>query len=159
MWSPQLDQLIDLALEEDLGRGDFTSEAIFPLNARAAGEMVAKQPQMTLCGIEVAARVFRRVDPSIEIEILVQDGTVLPQRTPVMRVAGPTRAILSAERTALNFVQRASGIATATRRYVELVAGTRAQVVDTRKTAPGFRLLDKAAVRSGGGHSHRADLA
>lgn len=158
MWSPQLDQLIDLALEEDLGRGDLTSEAIFPLNARTAGEMVAKQPQMTLCGIEVAARVFRRVDPSIEIEILVQDGAVLPQRTPVMRVAGPTRAILSAERTALNFVQRASGVATATARYVALVAGTRAQIIDTRKTAPGFRLLDKAAVRAGGGRNHRADL-
>lgn len=159
MWSPQLDQLIDLALEEDLGRGDLTSESIFPLDARAAGEMVAKQAQMTLCGIEVAARVFRRVDPSIEVEILVKDGTVLPQRTPVMRVAGPTRSLLSAERTALNFVQRASGIATATARYVALVAGTRAQIVDTRKTAPGFRLLDKAAVRAGGGHNHRADLA
>jgi nicotinate-nucleotide pyrophosphorylase (carboxylating) len=160
MWSPQIDQLIDLALEEDLGRGDLTSESIFAADATCKGAIVAKQPGgMVLAAIEIAARVFRRVDPSLHVEVLVQDGTHLPTRTPVLTVAGRTRAVLMAERTALNFVQRASGIATATRKYVELIAGTRAQIVDTRKTAPGFRLLDKAAVRAGGGHNHRADLA
>jgi len=160
MWSPQIDQLIDLALEEDLGRGDLTSESIFAADATCAGAIVAKQPGgMVLAGIEIAARVFRRVDPAIHVEVLVADGTHLPTRTPVLTVRGRTRAVLSAERTALNFVQRASGIATATKRYVELVAGTRAAIVDTRKTAPGYRLLDKAAVRAGGGRNHRADLA
>ncbi len=160
MWSPQIDQLIDLALEEDLGRGDLTSESIFAADATCAGAIVAKHPGgMVLAGIEVAARVFRRVDPAMHVEILVADGTHLPTRTPVLNVRGRTRAVLSAERTALNFLQRASGIATATKRYVELVAGTRAAIVDTRKTAPGYRLLDKAAVRAGGGRNHRADLA
>ena len=158
MWSPQLDRLIDLALEEDLGRGDLTSEAIFAPDARCAGKIIAKQP-LVLCGVEVAARVFRRVDAATEVEVLAADAAHLTKGTPVLRVAGKTRAVLSAERTALNFLQRASGIATATARYVELVAGTRAQIVDTRKTAPGYRLLDKAAVRAGGGRNHRADLA
>lgn len=158
MWSPQIDQLIDLALEEDLGRGDLTSESIFSADATCKGVIIAKVP-LVLAGIDVAARVFRRVDPHLVVERRAIDGQLMNPKEAVLFVEGRTRSVLSAERTALNFVQRASGIATATRRYVELVAGTRALVVDTRKTAPGFRLLDKAAVRAGGGHNHRADLA
>ena len=158
MWSPQIDQLIDLGLEEDLGRGDLTSESIFAPDAVCQGQIIAKQ-SLTVCGVDVAARVFRRVDPAITMERLVSEGARLEKGTPVLRVQGRTRAVLSAERTALNFLQRASGIATATAHYVNLVAGTRAKIVDTRKTAPGYRLLDKAAVRAGGGHNHRADLA
>jgi nicotinate-nucleotide pyrophosphorylase (carboxylating) len=156
--TPAVEQLIALALEEDLGRGDVTSEAIFDAGAAAAGRIIAKEP-LVVAGVELARAVFARVDGRIRFEAVVADGQALAPGEPVALVAGPTRGLLAAERTALNFLQRLSGIATLTRSFVDQVAGTSAVVCDTRKTAPGWRALDKAAVRAGGGANHRADLA
>ncbi len=153
-----MDQLIKLALEEDFGRGDVTSEAIFSADARVSGKIFAKEP-LTLAGIDVARAVFARVDPRIRFEAAVADGTRLTVGQSVVSVQGPTRSVLAAERTALNFLQRLSGVATLTRTFVDAVSGTRAKICDTRKTIPGFRALDKAAVKAGGGANHRADLA
>jgi nicotinate-nucleotide pyrophosphorylase (carboxylating) len=158
MMTPAMEALIALALEEDLGRGDPTSEAIFSSEAQASGRIVAKEP-LVLAGAEVARAVFQRVDPALRCDPVAGDGQRLLPGEVVALVAGPTRSLLMAERTALNFLQRLSGIATLTRRFVDAVQGTRAQICDTRKTAPGFRALDKLAVRAGGGRNHRADLA
>jgi nicotinate-nucleotide pyrophosphorylase (carboxylating) len=154
---PAVQRLIDLALDEDLGRGDVTSDAIFSATDPGRAVMLAKS-DLVLSGLDVAIAVFRRVDPRVRCEVLHADGSRLVPGTEVLRIEGPVRALLGAERTALNFVQRLSGIATLARRYVEAVAGTPAQVTDTRKTAPGFRFLDKRAVRHGGARNHRADL-
>lgn len=154
---PAVWRLIDLALEEDLGRGDLTSESIFAENENGEAVMQAKSP-LCLSGLDVAQAVFQRVDGRIDCRALYRDGSLLQPGTQVMTVRGPMRGLLSAERTALNFVQRLSGIATLSRRYAEAIAGTTARIVDTRKTAPGFRYLDKRAVRHGGAHNHRADL-
>jgi nicotinate-nucleotide pyrophosphorylase (carboxylating) len=156
--TPAISALIDLAIEEDLGRGDVTSEAIFAPDATARGIIVARQ-ELALAGLEVAREVFRRVDGQVRFEARAKDGDVLSRGAEVARVAGAARSVLGAERAALNFLQRLSGIATHTRRFVQAVAGTRAVVVDTRKTAPGWRALDKLAVVAGGGRNHRADLA
>ncbi|HEX2573252.1 MAG TPA: carboxylating nicotinate-nucleotide diphosphorylase [Polyangia bacterium] len=158
MITPATLRLIDLALDEDLGRGDVTSEAIFAPGTPARGTIVAKQ-EIVLAGIEVAAAVFHRVDPRIDVRLRHQDGDVLAKGEVAAEIAGAARSVLGAERTALNFLQRLSGIATHTRTFVRATAGTRARVVDTRKTMPGWRVLDKAAVRAGGGRNHRADLA
>jgi nicotinate-nucleotide pyrophosphorylase (carboxylating) len=158
MLSPAVSALIDLALEEDLGRGDVTSEVIFPLEARASGRIIAKEP-LVVAGVDVAREVFRRVDPEARFDAVVADGQLLSRGDTVAQVSGATRSLLSAERTALNFLQRLSGVATLTRRFVDAVAGTRAVICDTRKTAPGWRALDKRAVLAGGGANHRADLA
>ena len=156
--SPAISALIDLALEEDLGRGDVTSEAIFPdPAARGQGRIVAKAP-IVLCGVEVAREVFRRVDARVAFAARAADGDRLDRGRTAIEVEGPVRALLGAERTALNFLQRLSGVATLTRRFVDAVIGTRAIVVDTRKTLPGWRALDKRAVACGGGRNHRADL-
>lgn len=154
---PAVYRLIDLALDEDLGRGDVTTESIFRPEEEAAAVMLAKS-DLTLSGLDVAAAVFQRVDPRLRSLALLPDGTRVVPGTEVFEVRGPVRAILSAERTALNFVQRLCGTATLARRYVDAVAGTRACIVDTRKTVPGFRFLDKRAVRHGGASNHRADL-
>jgi nicotinate-nucleotide pyrophosphorylase (carboxylating) len=158
MLPPAVLRLIELALDEDLGRGDVTSEALVDAEARAAGAVVAKE---TLCvsGLAVAEAVFRRVDAAVAVEARVMDGAEVESGAEVLRATGPARAILAAERTALNFLQRLSGVATLTRRYVAAVAGTSARITDTRKTTPGFRWLEKQAVRHGGGVNHRADLA
>jgi nicotinate-nucleotide pyrophosphorylase (carboxylating) len=158
MLPPNVDALVALALEEDLGRGDVTSEAIFDESALAAGRIIAKEP-LTLAGVEVARAVFARVDAAARFDAVVADGALLAKGEPVALVRGRARSLLAAERTALNFLQRLSGIATLTRRFMDAVAGTRAVVCDTRKTAPGWRALDKLAVRAGGGANHRADLA
>jgi len=158
MLTPATLQLIDLALEEDLGRGDVTSEVIFPVEARTSGRIVAREP-LVVAGVEVARAVFERVDAQSRFDAVVADGLELKQGETVAQVVGATRSLLSAERTALNFLQRLSGVATLTRKFAEAVAGTRAVICDTRKTTPGWRALDKAAVRAGGGANHRADLA
>jgi nicotinate-nucleotide pyrophosphorylase (carboxylating) len=158
MLTPAMKRLIDLALEEDLGRGDVTSTAIFSDEDQCRGRIIAKEP-LTVCGVEIAARVFHKVDRRVQFDAVVADGTPLQKGEPVAVIAGATRGVLGAERTALNFLQRLSGIATLTARYVGAVTGTRAVVCDTRKTAPGWRALDKLAVRAGGGANHRADLA
>jgi nicotinate-nucleotide pyrophosphorylase (carboxylating) len=156
--SPAVMALIELALEEDLGRGDVTSEAIFDAKARARGRIIAKEP-LVVAGVDVARAVFLRVDAATRCDLAVADGQAMQKGEVVCEVSGTARAVLAAERTALNFLQRLSGIATATRRYVDAIVGTKTRVCDTRKTAPGWRALDKAAVRAGGGANHRPDLA
>jgi nicotinate-nucleotide pyrophosphorylase (carboxylating) len=149
--------LIDAALAEDVGAGDFTTLWTMPAERRARAEIVAKAPGV-IAGSEVAVEVFRRVDPSLRVEVAAGDGTAVAPRDTVMRIEGSARSILTAERTALNFLQQLSGVATATRRYVDAIAGTGARVIDTRKTTPGMRLLEKAAVVAGGGSNHRVGL-
>jgi nicotinate-nucleotide pyrophosphorylase (carboxylating) len=159
MITPGVSALIDLALEEDLGHGDATSAALFDAkhDASVAGVLLAKQ-KLVLFGLEVAAEVFRRVSPQIVLTPRVAEGTEVEPKTVVADVNGPASALLMAERTALNFLQRLSGVATMSRKFAAAVEGTKARVVDTRKTTPGWRSLEKAAVRAGGCHNHRADL-
>ncbi len=145
------------ALEEDLGPGDVTSTWTLPPHQRAQGTFVAKE-EGVVAGLLVAREVFRQLDPEVILTLWVEDGMPVAPGTAVARVEGPAISILSGERTALNFLQRMSGIATATRRYVEAVKGTGAVILDTRKTAPGLRALDKWAVRLGGGQNHRQGL-
>jgi nicotinate-nucleotide pyrophosphorylase (carboxylating) len=154
---PSVERLIELALEEDLGRGDVTSEIIFGRDAKPRkGIVLAKEP-LVIAGLDVAEAVFRRL--GAEFTRTVEDGAAVERKSVVAEATGNIVALLSAERTALNFLQRLSGVATLTRRFVEATRGTRARVCDTRKTAPGFRLLDKRAVTAGGGANHRVDLA
>lgn len=155
---PRTEHLIDLALDEDAGLGDVTSRSVIPAGHRSRAHVAAGQ-DLVLCGMEVAERVFARVDPSIRLEALARDGDRIARGKKVLRVAGPTASILTAERTALNFLQRLSGIATLSRRYADAVAGTGVRITDTRKTTPGLRALEKYAVRCGGCHSHRGSLA
>jgi nicotinate-nucleotide pyrophosphorylase (carboxylating) len=158
MLTPAVEALIALAIEEDLGRGDVTSEAIFDEAATTSGAIIAKEP-LTVAGATVAAAVFARIDGATRVVVLAGDGSRVAKGDSVIRVEGRTRGLLAAERTALNFLQRLSGVATLTRQFVDAVAGTRARICDTRKTAPGWRALDKLAVVAGGGVNHRADLA
>jgi nicotinate-nucleotide pyrophosphorylase (carboxylating) len=154
-----VDDLVRAALREDLGRaGDLTTDAIVPADALGEARLVAREPGV-VSGVAVAERVFAAIDPSVElVDVGFDDGSRVEPGTIIKVVRGPLRAILTAERTALNFVGRLSGIATATANLVALVAGTRATVVDTRKTTPGLRALEKAAVRHGGGSNHRFGL-
>ena len=157
MISPRTDHLIDLALEEDAGLGDVTSRAIFPPQHRSRGYIEAKQ-DVVICGLEIAARVFARTDPRLKVTLVAKDGDRVKPGTRVLNVTGPTEALLTAERTALNFAQRLSGIATLARSFADAVAGTGVRIVDTRKTTPGFRALEKYAVRCGGCFNHRSSL-
>jgi nicotinate-nucleotide pyrophosphorylase (carboxylating) len=153
---PRIDHLIDLAIEEDAGLGDVTSRAIFSAKHQSRGIMDAKQ-DIVLCGLGVAARVFKRIDETLKVTPLAHDGDRVKKGARVLSVTGPTAAMLTAERTALNFVQRLSGTATLTRQFVDAAAG-RIVVLDTRKTTPGLRALEKYAVRAGGGVNHRGGL-
>ena len=150
--------LIELALAEDVGSGDVTTEATVPAEARGVADVVVREPGV-VCGLDAALEVFRRLDPAAEMEVRLPDGSAV-EHVPatVAGVRGSYRALLTGERTALNLLQRLSGIATATREYVDAVDGTGAAILDTRKTAPGLRALDKHAVRCGGGRNHRAGL-
>jgi nicotinate-nucleotide pyrophosphorylase (carboxylating) len=150
-------EIIDLALREDIGGGDTTSVATVPAGLQAQGTLLAKAPGV-ISGLEVAREVFRRVDPSVTFTPLVHDGQRVEAKIPIATVAGPARSLLASERVALNLLQRLSGVATVTARFVDAVCGTRARIVDTRKTTPGLRALEKAAVRHGGGHNHRFGL-
>ncbi len=154
---PRTDLLIDLALEEDAGLGDLTSRAIFPAG-HASRAFISAGHDLVACGLDVAASVFARVDPALKTRARARDGDRVPSGGRVMEISGPTQALLTAERTALNFVQRLSGIATLSRRFADAVAGTGVRIVDTRKTTPGFRALEKYAVRCGGCHNHRSSL-
>lgn len=145
------------ALQEDIGDGDVTTTCTVPEDAWLTGRFVAKAHGV-LAGLDVAGLAFTLLDARVQVNRCVADGATVAPRQTLATVAGPARALLSGERTALNILQRMSGIATATRRFVEAVAGTRAVILDTRKTAPGLRLLDKLAVRIGGGHNHRVGL-
>ena len=154
----RLDALIAAALREDMPRGDVTSESLIPAAARSRAVLMAKAPGV-LAGIEIARRVFLKLDPKTSFEIRVRDGERFEPGDILAEIAGRTRVLLAAERTALNFVQRMSGVATITRAYVDAVAGTGARILDTRKTTPGLRDLEKYAVRTGGGTNHRRDLS
>ena len=149
--------LIDLALAEDIGTGDVTSRYFVPEDRMARAFIVART-EGVISGAEVAQAVFRAVDASLDTAILVPDGSRVSAGAMVLRVEGPARSILTAERTALNFLQRLSGVATLTRRYVDAISGTGAAILDTRKTTPGYRTLEKAAVVHGGGTNHRIGL-
>jgi nicotinate-nucleotide pyrophosphorylase (carboxylating) len=154
---PAVRRLIELALDEDLGRGDVTTEAVVgsgDVELRAA--IVARTP-LVVFGLGVAAKVFSLVDPQIATRAHHADGARAEAGARVMSITGPAASVLKAERTALNFLQRLSGVATLARRYADEAAG-RCRIVDTRKTTPGFRALEKAAVAAGGCHNHRSDL-
>lgn len=156
---PRTDTLIDLALEEDAAFGDVTSQSIFQPDHVSRARVLARQ-DMVVCGLEVARRVFNRVDPEIAIDLIGTDGTRVANGSEILLAQGPTISLLTAERTALNFLQRLSGIATLSRRFADAAAkaGTGVRVVDTRKTTPAWRALEKYAVRCGGCFNHRASL-
>jgi len=153
----EIRRIIRNALAEDIGPGDVTSEAIIPPLTHLQGEFLVKEAGI-IAGLEIVGEVFRQVDERIRHTPLVEDGSRVHPGDVVAQVEGDGPGILSAERVALNFLQRMSGIATMTRRYVDAVAGTKAKILDTRKTVPGLRVLDKLAVRLGGGTNHRFGL-
>ena len=149
--------LIELAIAEDVGPGDATSEAVLPADLMLHGRIVAKGTGI-IAGLPVVEAVFARADPALDFTPRVRDGDRVAPGDVVAEVIGPGQGMLSAERIAINFLQHLSGIATLTRRFVEAVAGTGATILDTRKTHPGYRLLEKYAVRMGGGQNHRMSL-
>jgi nicotinate-nucleotide pyrophosphorylase (carboxylating) len=153
-----IDDIIRRALDEDAPWGDVTSEVFLPADARATAALVARE-RGVFSGAAVFARVFELVDPGTRVELLVGDGDPFDLGEVLARVDGSARALLRAERIALNLTQRMSGIATLTARFVKAAAGTRARIVDTRKTTPGLRVLERQAVRDGGGHNHRFSLS
>jgi len=155
--SKRVDENIRRALEEDIGPGDATTDSIVPANASLRGQIVAKQTGV-VAGLEVARRVFRQLSEQVTFDARVDEGALVDTRTVLVDLNGPARALLTGERTALNFLGRMSGIATATRQYMDAVAGTKAVILDTRKTVPGLRETDKLAVRLGGGENHRIGL-
>jgi len=150
-------RLIAAALEEDVGPGDWTTLWTVDIDALSRAEIVAKEP-LVVAGGELARMVFHEVEPKLVVELVCPDGAAVSAGTVVMRISGPARGILTAERTALNFLGRLSGIATLTRAFVSRVAGTPARIIDTRKTTPAWRRLEKWAVRIGGGANHRMGL-
>ncbi len=152
-----LEGCVRRALAEDLAGGDVTAEAVVPQGLRVTGRIVAKQ-ELVVCGLAVVAEVFAQVGGDIDLESCARDGELVANGTVVARIQGQARAVLAGERSALNFLQRLSGSATLTRRFVDAAAG-RCRIVDTRKTTPGLRRLQRYAVRCGGGHNHRDDLA
>lgn len=156
---PRIETLIDLALEEDAANGDITSQSIFSQDHGSQAQILARQ-DMVVCGLEIAKRVFCRVDPSIRVDLVANDADRVRNGSAVLKVEGPTISLLIAERTALNFLQRLSGIATLARRFADAAstAGTGVRIVDTRKTTPGWRSLEKYAVRCGGCYNHRSSL-
>lgn len=148
---------IAIALQEDIGPGDITTEFFVPDGLRALGRIVARE-RAIVAGGQTAAEVFRRVNPELNVDVLQPDGSALTGGETILEVRGPARSILTAERVALNFLQRLSGIATLTRQFVDAIGKSRAKVLDTRKTTPGLRALEKAAVVAGGGANHRFNL-
>ena len=149
--------LVGRALTEDLGRGDFTSQITVPQDLGARGVLTAKQ-ELVLAGLPVVREVFRRIHPSTEFHPLVEEGTLVPAGTPLARATGSARNLLAAERVALNFLQHLCGIATLTHRFARAIQGLDVRLLDTRKTTPGLRALEKYAVRMGGGTNHRLRL-
>ena len=153
-----LDRLITLALEEDLGAaGDITTEALVPVDALGTAELIAKE-RLVLSGLDAFARAFHLVDPDLRVELLARDGQEVQNKDLVARVHGRMRALLTAERTALNIVQRTSGMATMAQQVMAAVRGSKLRILDTRKTAPGMRSLSKQAVKAGGAFNHRFGL-
>ncbi len=149
---------VTIALREDLGEGDTTTEFFVRNDLRALGRIIARE-RAVVAGAETAAEVFRRVNPKLNVDILQPDGTALAGGETILEVRGAASSILTAERVALNFLQRLCGIATLTRQFVEAIGKSRAKILDTRKTTPGLRALEKAAVLAGGGANHRSTLS
>ena len=153
-----IDRIIKNALQEDLGWGDVTTDSTIPDTAVIRGNFIAKEEGI-ICGIEVCRRVFEMVDRSIDFQARMKDGQIASKGDIIAEISGNARSILKGERTALNFFQRMSGIATMTSKYVSEISGLKARIVDTRKTAPGLRVLDKYSVKVGGGFNHRFNLS
>ena len=152
-----IDSLIDLAFAEDIGDGDHTTLCCIPADAMGKSRLLIKEAGV-LAGVEVAKEIFHRFDPTMKVEVLIEDGTEVKSGDVAMVVEGKIQSLLQTERLMLNVMQRMSGIATMTRRYVKQLEGTRTRVLDTRKTTPGLRMLEKAAVKIGGGVNHRIGL-
>jgi nicotinate-nucleotide pyrophosphorylase (carboxylating) len=153
-----MNRLIDLALEEDIGTGDITTETLIPANTEGEAVIIAKEP-LVLAGMPVAQAVFNRLDPSLTFSEALSDGASVSPGTCILKIPGRLQPLLTGERTALNFLQRLSGIATHVRRYVDVMASSPIRLVDTRKTTPGWRALEKYAVRIGGAANHRMSLS
>jgi nicotinate-nucleotide pyrophosphorylase (carboxylating) len=152
-----INQLIDLAIAEDIGDGDHSSLSCIPSDAMGKVQLMVKQ-QGIIAGVEIAEKIYRRLDPNVEFERLIVDGTPVSPGDLVFYASGKTHSLLQSERIVLNMMQRMSGIATQTNRYVKKIEGTKAKILDTRKTTPGMRVFDKLAVRIGGGENHRMGL-
>jgi len=152
-----LDSILDLAIEEDIGDGDHSSLACIPSRKKGTSRLLIKEPGI-LAGVEIAQHIFHKIDDRLKTEVFIEDGTPVQQGDVAFRVEGRVQSILKAERLVLNVMQRMSGIATQTRRYVEKLEGLHTRVLDTRKTTPGLRLLEKKAVELGGGVNHRMGL-
>ncbi|MFA6833428.1 MAG: carboxylating nicotinate-nucleotide diphosphorylase [Bacteroidales bacterium] len=152
-----IDKLIDLAFAEDIGDGDHTTLSCIPDTAVGKSELLIKEPGI-LAGVEVAKEVLHKFDPQLEIEVFIEDGVAVKPGDIVMTIAGKIQSLLQTERLMLNIMQRMSGIATMTHKYVQQIKGTNAKVLDTRKTTPGMRMLEKKAVKIGGGENHRIGL-
>jgi nicotinate-nucleotide pyrophosphorylase (carboxylating) len=157
MISHQVKQLIHAAIEEDIGRGDVTSEATIAEHIMSKARVIAKH-ELVLAGLEVFTEVYATLDRAVHVDASHTDGDRVPAGTAIAGIEGRARSLLAGERVALNFLQRLSGIASLTRRYVDAVRGYNVEIVDTRKTTPGWRVLEKYAVRVGGGKNHRHDL-
>ena len=157
-FNPNIESLIDLAIQEDYMSGDATSESIIDSKATGIGTIVSDEIGI-LAGFEIAAKVFLKIDPSLIISQFISDGSKLINGSEIASISGNLSSILIAERTALNFLRKLSGVATHTAKFVELISHTNAKIVDTRKTTPGYRNLEKYAVRMGGGHNHRQNLS
>jgi nicotinate-nucleotide pyrophosphorylase (carboxylating) len=153
-----MDAAIEAALREDMPKGDITSESIIPSDARSEAFFLAKE-EGVLAGMDVASRVFGKIDVSVIFIERFRDGSRFNRGDKLARMKGPTIALLKGERTALNFLQHLCGVATVTRQYVDAIAGTKTRILDTRKTTPGLRLLEKYAVKTGGGTNHRLSLS
>lgn len=153
-----LQEIVRGALVEDIQHGDITSEAIFTENFAAMGTFIAEVPGV-IAGFPVVAEIYRQLDPSIQCTCLIPDGNMVNPGAKLIQISGPVKPILTGERVALNFIRHLSGIASQTARMVLLTTGTHAKIVDTRKTTPGLRMLEKYAVRQGGGINHRFNLA
>ena len=153
----EIDKIIETALTEDIGSGDITTEAIFNKYKSTSAEIIAEEDGI-LAGIDVAERIFKRIDPDVNFKIHVSDGENICRGLNVASIKGDVRSILKAERTALNFLGRMSGIATLTYEFVKRIEGTNIKILDTRKTSPALRILEKYAVNAGGGYSHRMGL-
>lgn len=153
----EIETLIDLAIHEDIADGDITSEAIFPSGNVSTSRIVARDSGI-ICGLPLVREVYRRIDTAVTMEPVISEGGEVTTGDEVARFSGPTASLLKGERIILNFMQRMSGIATATARLLALMEGTEIRILDTRKTLPGFRILDKYAVKLGGGTNHRMGL-
>lgn len=152
-----LDEFIDLAIKEDIGNGDHSGNSCIPNSAKGQMQLLIKE-QGIIAGLQVAKQVFYKMDPSLEVDFFLKDGDRVNEKDVAFKVYGKERSLLKAERLVLNIMQRMSGIATKTHSIVQLIKGTSAKLLDTRKTTPGMRFLEKAAVQIGGGHNHRMGL-